>query len=426
MNILIKGVNALMADYSVKVTDIAIADDSILAIGEIPDSFAADYIIDGKDRFAVPGLVNAHTHASMTLLRSYGDDMELMEWLNTRIWPIEAKMVEHDIRVGSELAVLEMIKSGTTAYSDMYGPFLESVADVTIDAGIRAVLARGPIGIMPNAEAVLDENVSLFKNYNGAGDGRISIWMGVHAPYTCPPDFCRRAAELAKENNIPVHIHMNETQSEIAQIKKEYGKLPFKYIEETGLFDQPAIAAHCVWMDDEDIEIMKKHNITAVHNPTSNMKLASGVSPIRKLMDAGVNVALATDGASSNNNLDMLGEVHMAALLHKVNELDALAVPAKTALKLGTENGAKGLLLNKVGKLEVGYKADIVLYDLNHSMWCPRHDLVSLLVYSAPSTTVDTVICNGRVIMEKGEVKTMDEERILREAQSVAMDLVNR
>ncbi|MCR5176313.1 MAG: amidohydrolase [Anaerovibrio sp.] len=425
-SILIRDSYVLMADYTTKVADIAIKDNEILAVGDIPADFKADRVISGKDHFAVPGFVNGHTHASMTLLRSYGDDMELMDWLNNRIWPTEAKMVEEDIRVGGELAVLEMIKSGTTAYADMYGPHMESVAELTIKAGIRGILARGAIGLFPAGRQVLEDNVKLYESYNGAGDGLITIMMGVHAPYTCPPEFCEYARELAGKHDIPIHIHMNETQSEISQITEKYGKRPFKYIEDTGLFDLPSIAAHCVWLDDEDIAIMKKHNVSAIHNPGSNMKLASGVSPVPRLLNEGINVALGTDGASSNNNLDMLEEIRLAAMLHKVNELDPLAVPAKIALQMGTENGAKALGLDKVGKITAGYKADIVLYDLNRAEWCPRHDLVSLLVYSANSASVDTVICNGKMLMEKGNVLTMDEERIIKEAQRVAMDLVNR
>ncbi|SHI68486.1 5-methylthioadenosine/S-adenosylhomocysteine deaminase [Anaerovibrio lipolyticus DSM 3074] len=425
-NLLIKGAHVLLDDYTVKEADIAVKDTEILSIGHIPADFKADRTVDGSNHFAAPGFVNGHTHASMTMLRSYGDDMELMDWLNNRIWPTEAKMVEKDIRVGGELALLEMIKTGTTAYADMYGPHMESIIEATIKAGIRGVIARGAIGLFPAGRQILEDNVKLFENYHGAGDGLITIMMGVHAPYTCPPEFCEYARELAVKHQIPIHIHMNETQAEIKQIQEQYGKRPFKYIEDTGLFELPAIAAHCVWLDDEDIAIMKKHNISAIHNPGSNMKLASGVSPVPRLLKEGIIVALGTDGASSNNNLDMLEEVRLAAMLHKVNELDPLAVPAKVALQLGTENGAKALLLDKVGKLAPGYKADIVLYDMNRADWCPRHDLVSLLVYSASSSSVDAVICDGKVIMEKGEVLTLDEERILHEAQETAMDLVNR
>ena len=426
MNILVKGASVLQPDYTTKVADIAITDDKIVAVGEVPAGFVADNTINGKDKFAVPGFVNTHTHASMTLLRSYADDLALMDWLNNHIWPVEAKMVEKDIRVGGELAVLEMIKSGTTAFLDMYGPYLESVIDVTAKAGIRGVFSRGPIGFIPGQDKVLDENAVMYKNYNGKADGRITVAMGVHAPYTCPPEFCEKAAGLAKDNGMHMHIHMSETQDEINQMQEKYGKRPFKYIEETGLFDVPAIAAHCVWLDDEDFAIMKKHNIAVAHNPASNMKLASGIAPVPRMLKEGITVGLGTDGTSSNNNLDMLEEIRLAAILHKVNELDPLSVPAAEALKMGTETGAKAIWLDDTGVIAPGKKADIVLYDLNRPEWCPRHNLVSLLVYSASSASADTMICNGKVIMEKGKVLTMDEERILHEAQEAAMALVNR
>lgn len=426
MNILIKDCYIIHGDLTVGKGDIGIANDKISFVGSAPADFKPDRTIDGKDRLAAPSFVNSHTHASMTLLRSYGDDMALMDWLNNKIWPVEAKMVEKDIRVGAELGVLEMIKSGTTAFADMYGPFMDSVAEVAVNAGVRGVIARGIIGLFPSWRDILNDNVRLFKELNGSGDGLITVMMGIHAPYTCSPDVCEECVGKAKEYSIPIHIHMNETQAEIKEIGEKYGKRPFKYIEDTGLFDLPAIAAHCVWMEDEDIEIMKRHNISAMHNPGSNMKLGSGVSPVRKMMQAGINVALATDGASSNNNLDMLEEVRLAALLHKVNELDPLAITAKEAFVMGTENGAKALGLAGVGKIEAGAKADIVLYNINRPEWIPHHDLLSLLVYSANSASVDGVLCNGKILMEKGQVLTMDEERILHEANIVAMELVNR
>lgn len=424
--LLIKGAYVLMPDYSVQVADIAVEGQEILAVGEIPVDFSAEQVIEGKDHFAVPGLVNAHTHASMTLLRSYADDLALMDWLNNHIWPIEGKMNEHDIRVGGQLAVLEMIKTGTTAFADMYGPYLESVIEETDKAGIRGVFCRGPIGFVPGQDKVLDANVEMFKALDGTGEGRISVILGVHAPYTCPPEFCLKAAGLAKDNNMKLHIHMSETQDEINQMAEKYGKRPFKYIEDLGLFDVPALAAHCVWLNEEDFDIIKRHGISVAHNPQSNMKLASGVAPVPELLEAGINVALGTDGTSSNNNLDMLEEVRLAATLHKVNKLDQLAIPAKVAMQMGTEFGAKALWLDKVGVLKPGFKADIVLHDLNRPEWTPRHNLLSLLVYAASSASVDTVICNGKVLMEKHQLKTMDEEKILAEANKAAMDLINR
>ena len=369
---------------------------------------------------AIPGFVNAHTHASMTLLRSYADDMELMTWLNDHIWPVEAKMVSNDIYWGAALAAVEMIQSGTTTFADMYGPFMERVADVVAESGMRGVLSRGIIGVAPDGMQKLEENVTLYKDYHGAADGRITVMFGPHAPYTCPPDFLKKVAAEAQKLGAEVHIHMNETKSEIAEIQKQYGKRPFAYVEDTGLFESPTLAAHCVHLSDEEIGIIKKHHIRVAHNPGSNMKLASGTAPVPRLLKEGVTVGLGTDGVSSNNNLDMLQEVQLAALLHKVNEYDPLAVPALEALKMGTEYGAKAVGLKNIGRLEAGAKADITLVSMKGAAWCPRFNVVSLLVYSANAGDVDTVLCDGKVLMEHRELKTLDEEKIKFEAQKCA------
>ncbi len=376
--------------------------------------------IDAKDMLAIPGFVNAHTHASMTLLRSYADDMELMTWLNDHIWPVEAKMISNDIYWGAALAAVEMLESGTTTFADMYGPFMERVADVVTESGMRGVLSRGIIGVAPDGEKKLEENISLYEDYNGAANGRIKVMFGPHAPYTCPPEFLKKVAAAAQRLGAEVHIHMNETKAEIEQITKQYGKRPFEYVEDTGLFESPTLAAHCVHLSDDEIAIIKKHHIRVVHNPGSNMKLASGIAPVPRLLKEGVTVALGTDGTSSNNNLDMLQEVQLAALLHKVNEYDPLAVPAFEALKMGTEYGAKAVGLDGIGRLEAGAKADIVLVSMKGAAWVPRFNEVSLLVYSGSAADVDTVICDGKVLMQHRELKTLDEEKIKYEAQKCA------
>lgn len=426
MNTLIKNADILMEDYSVSRGDIAIRDDTIVAVGAVSEDFKADNVIQGDGHMAVPGFVNTHTHSSMTLLRSYADDLALMEWLNDYIWPVEAKMNRKDIRVGNELALLEMIRTGTTAYNDMYGPWLEEVAEATIEAGIRGLLGRGPTSFSPQWSTAIEENVQLYKDYHGAGDGRISVAIGVHAPYTCKPEMCQKASAAAKELGAMIHIHMNETQDELKMMQEQYGISSFKYIEENGILDNKVIAAHCVWLSDEDIQLMKKYDVAVAHNPASNMKLASGISPVPRLLEEGIVVGLGTDGCSSNNNLDMLEEIRLVAMLHKLDKLDPLAVPAATALKMGTELGAKALGMNDVGVIKPGYKADIVLFNTNRSEWCPKHNLLSLLVYSASSSSIDGVICNGKVLMEKGELKTMDEEKILFEAQKTADELIER
>jgi 5-methylthioadenosine/S-adenosylhomocysteine deaminase len=420
MNLLIKNATVVLPDGQTKTANIAVEGSKILAIGEAPADFIAEQTIDAKDMLAIPGFVNAHTHASMTLLRSYADDMELMTWLNDHIWPVEAKMISNDIYWGAALAAVEMIQSGTTTFADMYGPFMERVADVVTESGMRGVLSRGIIGVAPDGEKKIEENISLYEDYHGAANGRIKVMFGPHAPYTCPPDFLKKVAAAAQRLGAEVHIHMNETKAEIEQITKQYGKRPFEYVEDTGLFESPTLAAHCVHLSDDEIAIIKKHHIRVAHNPGSNMKLASGIAPVPRLLKEGVTVALGTDGTSSNNNLDMLQEVQLAALLHKVNEYDPLAVPAFEALKMGTEYGAKAVGLDGIGRLEAGAKADIVLVSMKGAAWVPRFNEVSLLVYSGSAADVDTVICDGKVLMQHRELKTLDEEKIKYEAQKCA------
>lgn len=420
MNLLIKNATVVLPDGQTKTANIAVEGSKILAIGEAPADFIAEQTIDAKDMLAIPGFVNAHTHASMTLLRSYADDMELMTWLNDHIWPVEAKMISNDIYWGAALAAVEMIQSGTTTFADMYGPFMERVADVVTESGMRGVLSRGIIGVAPDGEKKLEENVTLYEDYNGAANGRIKVMFGPHAPYTCPPEFLKKVAAAAQRLGAEVHIHMNETKAEIEQITKQYGKRPFEYVEDTGLFESPTLAAHCVHLSDDEIAIIKKHHIRVAHNPGSNMKLASGIAPVPRLLKEGVTVALGTDGTSSNNNLDMLQEVQLAALLHKVNEYDPLAVPAFEALKMGTEYGAKAVGLDGIGRLEAGAKADIVLVSMKGAAWVPRFNEVSLLVYSGSAADVDTVICDGKVLMQHRELLTLDEEKIKYEAQKCA------
>ena len=411
MKTLLKNATVFCSDGTVKAADIAVEGSIIKKIGDIPADFQADTVVDATDKLAVPGFVNAHTHASMTLLRSYADDMNLMDWLNNKIWPIEDKMNRNDIYWGAMLAAVEMIKTGTTTFADMYGQ-MDKVAEATTEAGLRGVLCQGIIAVAPNCEQKFEDNKALFRDYNNTADGRITVMFGPHAPYTCPPDFLRRVVETAKEYGAEIHIHLSETKGEVENCLKDYGKTPIEIMEETGILECGCLGAHCVHLTDKDIELMAKYKVRVAHNPGSNMKLASGIAPVPKLLKAGICTALGSDGASSNNNLDMLEEIRLAALLHKVNTLDPLAVPALEALKMGTEYGAKALSLEKVGKLEEGWKADIVLWNMNDTEWIPRHDLVSLLVYSASSKSVDTVMVDGKLVMKNKELLTLDEEKI--------------
>ena len=423
MNTLIKDAFVLLGEGIVKQTDIGICDDKILYIGDIPEKWQINATIDGKDKFAMPGLVNAHTHASMTLLRSYADDMALMDWWKNHVWPVEAKMKKADIYWGAMLAAAEMIKSGTTAFADMYSD-MEQVAKVVIESGMRAVLTRGSIGMAPNGQTALRENEQLFIDFHNTAEGRLSVMFGPHAPYTCPPDFLRQVVSIAQKRNGEIHTHLAETKKEVADCLAQYGMTPTELLEDTGILSCGVLAAHCVHLSEHDIELIAKYKVRVAHNPGSNMKLASGIAPVPDLLRAGICVGLGTDGASSNNNLDMLEEVNLAALLHKVNTLDPLAVPAGKALQMGTYNGAVALGFSDVGRIKPGYKADIILLNMNSEAWYPRHDLISLLVYSANSSSVDTVMVNGKVLMEHRNLLTLDEERILYEAEKRAKDLI--
>lgn len=419
----ISGVKMLKPSGEVEIANIHVSGDKISKItgGEVTH----DHIIDGKNKFATPGLVNAHTHASMTLLRSYSDDKSLMDWLQKDIWPVEDKMTRKDIYWGAALAAIEMIRGGTTAFADMYGPCMEEVAKIVAESGLRGSLSQGLISFA-DGDKKLASNVELYKNFHGAANGRIQIMLGPHAIYTCPPDYLKKVAAEASKLGAEIHIHMNETQTEIEDSIKNYGKRPFEVILETGLFENGTLAAHCVHLSDSEIEIIKSKKIRVAHNPGSNLKLASGISPVKKLLDVGITVALGTDGASSNNNLDMLEEIRLAALLAKVESMNPLAVPANQALKMATEYGAEALGLQNVGKLEVGYKADIVLWDMGGVEWQPNYNPASLLVYSANSSSADTVIVDGKILMQNRELKTLDEEKICAEFKNCANRLTGK
>ena len=416
-NFVIRGVKMFKPSGEVEAANIFISGDKISKItrGEVTH----DHIIDGKNKFATPGLVNAHTHASMTLLRSYSDDKSLMDWLQKDIWPIEDKMTRQDIYWGAKLAAVEMSRGGTTAFADMYGPNMEEVAKVVDESGLRGSLSQGLISFA-DGDKKLASNVELYKNFHGAAEGRITIMLGPHAIYTCPPEYLKKVAAEAQKLGAEIHMHMNETQTEIEDCIKNYGKRPFEVVADTGLFESGTLAAHCVWLSDSEIEIIKSKKIRVAHNPGSNMKLASGIAPVTKLLDKKITVALGTDGASSNNNLDMLEEIRLAALLAKVESMNPLAVPAAQALQMATEFGAEALGLKNIGRLEVGSKADIVLWDMNGAEWLPNYNPVSLLVYSASSASADTVIVDGKILIQNRELKTLDAEKICAEFKACA------
>ena len=429
MNILIKNIDLVPMNGKeevIKNTNIYIEEDQIVHIGELKEDIKVDKTINGKNKLAMPGLVNAHTHIGMSLLRNYADDLPLHEWLTQKIWPTEANLKAEDVYWGSMLSMVEMIQSGTTAFCDMYF-FMEEVGKGLEEIGMRGVLTRGLIEEQgQNADKLL-ETKNLYKNWHGKGNGRIKVMVAPHAPYTCSPEFLEEIMELAKELNTGVHIHLSETEKEVRDSLEQWGKSPIEHVYDLGLFDSHTVAAHCVHVDDKDIDIMKANNVNPVNNPSSNLKLASGFAPIDKMLKAGINVALGTDGSSSNNNLNMFEEIHLASIINKAVNKDAVSVPAIDALKMATINGAKALDWNEeIGSIETGKKADILLIDLDKPHLYPLHNIISLLAYSVQGSDVDTVIVDGKILMENREMKTVDVEKIMYNTEKIAKDLINR
>lgn len=390
----------------------------IAGFPETADGIPYDEIIDGKGMLALPGLVNTHTHVAMTLFRSYADDLALMDWLQNMIWPAEAHLDDDIVYWGSMLAFAEMIRGGTTAFCDMY-MFMDSCAQAAEAAGIRGNIARGLAGVTPNGVKALEENVELYRKWNNGADGRIRVMLGPHAPYTCPPDYLKKVRDTAEQYGIPIHIHLSETKGEVDTCREKFGVTPIALMNRIGLFDVPTLAAHCVHVTEDDIAIMAEKQVRVAHNPGSNLKLASGIAPVPAMRKAGVVVGLGTDGASSNNKLDMFAEMRLAALIHKAASLDPFAIKAEEALQMGTKDGAMCLGYDDLGELKEGYLADLILVDRSGWHWKPRFNSISLAVYAGNSMDVDTVMVNGKVLMRHKELLTIDTEKLDYEVQRV-------
>ncbi|WP_295593592.1 amidohydrolase family protein [uncultured Methanobrevibacter sp.] len=425
--ILIK--NAIILDPEKDINakkDLLIKDDLIYKIDEEIVQDNVDKVIDAKDKILLPGFVNTHTHLSMVLFRGLADDLSLDEWLNDNIWPMEANLNEYYCYIGALLGAVELIKSGTTTFSDMYF-YMEDVAKAVEESGIRAVLSYGMIdfGDEEKRKAEIEKNMNLFKNCHNTADGRIKVFFGPHSPYTASEELLKEVRKLADENNIKIHIHVSETQKEIDDVSAEKGLRPFEYLDSIGFLGPDVLCAHCVWLSDEEIEIIKKHDVKISHNPCSNMKLASGIAPVKKLLDNDICVAIGTDGASSNNNLDIIEELKTASLLQKVSTLDPEALNSDEALAMGTIEGAKALGLDdEIGTIEVGKKADLILIDTNNANMIPDSSkLSSNVIYAANGFNVDTTICNGQILMENRQLTTLDEQDIYKKAKEAIDEL---
>lgn len=425
--ILIK--NALILDPNVDYNekkDLLIKNDLISEISQNISEENVDKVIDATDKILLPGFINTHTHLSMTLFRGLADDLALDEWLNDNIWPMEANLNGYYCYIGALLGAVELIKSGTTTFSDMYF-YMEDVAKAVEESGIRAVLSYGMIdfGDEEKRKAEIEENMTLFKNCHDAADGRIKVFLGPHSPYTASEELLKEVRKLADENGIKIHIHVSETQKEIEDVSNEKGLRPFEYLDSIGFLGPDVVCAHCVWLNDNEIDIIKKNDVKISHNPCSNMKLASGIAPISKLLENDICVSIGTDGASSNNNLDLIEELKTASLLQKVSILDPKVLTSDEAIAIGTINGAKALGLDdEIGSIEVGKKADLILIDTNNANMVPdSSNLSSNIIYSANGSNVDTTICNGQILMENKKLTTLDEQEIYSKARKAIEEL---
>ncbi len=434
MRILIEGIGVLTAadeNGYIKNADIGIVDDKIAFVSEAgrrPDDFLPDRTIKGKNMLAMPGLANAHTHCAMTLMRNAADDLPLHEWLFKRIFPIEDRLTDDDVYWGTQLAAAEMLKSGTTTIADMY-LHMDAAACGIVDTGMKVNISKSPLEFHSEggfrAEDVFEDCRRFFREWNGRSDGRIKVYIEVHSTYLFDIPSLRRASELAKELGTGIHIHLLETAKERKESFEQHKKSPVEICAETGIFDVPVIGAHLVHIAEEDISILRQHGVNAAHNPTSNLKLGSGISPVHRMLKAGVNVALGTDGTASNNNLNMFEEMHLAALIQKGIGQDPELVTARQAFMMATVNGSKAVGFGDTsGTLKAGMKADMILLDMDKPHLCPVNDPYSAIVYSAQGSDVDTVIVDGNILMEKRELKTIDEERVMHEVRKISEKLL--
>ncbi len=426
----------ILGDYVVSMDDsssvfengaVAVDDGLILAVGpagEITAEYSAAETLAGENRIVMPGLINGHSHAAMTLLRGVADDLNLMEWLNNYIFPAEVQFVDSEfVRIGTELACWEMIRGGTTTFVDMYY-FPDTIAEVVDSCGMRALLSSTVIDQRsPDAENASDsiqKGIGYIERWKDK-NSRITPIFGPHANYTLNAEQLQATRAAAIEHGVGISIHMSESPFELQYSKDTFGKTSVEFFESIGFFDGPTIAAHMVWPTDVEIPILAERNVGVIHNPTSNMKIASGISPVAKMLAAGVRMGLGTDGAASNNDLDMWEEMRLAALLQKVDRMDPTVMSASTVLTMATSGGALAIGLGEVtGSIEAGKRADIIQVTFDDVHHVPTYDVISHLVYVTDEQDVASVVVDGKILMRAGEMLTIDTERVAAEANALA------
>ena len=420
MKMLIKNAQIITSAYEPVLNgSIAVENDEIKYVGEIPECFSADSVIDAHGFIAMPGLVNSHTHSAMGILRNFADDLPFNKWLFDKIIPAEAKLTPEDIYWGCMLGISEMIKSGTTCFNDMY-LHMESIARAVADTGIRANLSYGPITSDARGNGFLADYTRCESFIKKHSNSNIKTSMEIHSVYLYEHDLLKEAASFAKSLETKVHIHLAESESEILFCREKYSKTPFEIAYDTGILGVPVIAAHCVKTINSDIEILKKADVTVVHCPSSNMKLGNGFAPIESFLNENMSVGIGTDGSASNNNLNMFEEMHLTAMIHKGYNNNPECIPASAVIEMATEKGAYASGFLNCGKIASGYKADIILINTQTAHMCPLHDAKAAIVYSAQAGDVDTVMINGKIMMKNRKLLTIDEEMIISRVNDIA------
>ncbi|MDA1759468.1 bifunctional S-methyl-5'-thioadenosine deaminase/S-adenosylhomocysteine deaminase [Bacillus cereus] len=402
---------------------IIVENDQIIDVnsGEFANDFEVDEVIDMKGKWLLPGLVNTHTHVVMSLLRGIGDDMLLQPWLETRIWPLESQFTPELAVASTELGLLEMVKSGTTSFSDMFNPIgvdQDAIMETVSNSGMRAAVSRTlfSFGTKDDEKKAIEEAEKYVKRYYKES-GMLTTMVAPHSPYTCSTELLEECARIAVENQTMVHIHLSETEREVRDIEAQYGKRPVEYAASCGLFKRPTVIAHGVVLNDDERAFLAEHDVRVAHNPNSNLKLGSGIANVKAMLEAGIKVGIATDSVASNNNLDMFEELRIATLLQKGIHQDATALPVETALSLATKGAAEVIGMKQTGSLEVGKCADFITIDPSKKPHLqPADEVLSHLVYAASGKDISDVIINGKRVVWNGECKTLDEERIIFEA----------
>lgn len=426
MSILYKNINYLDLENEkiIEGADIFIEGNLIKKIGNNLQIKASE-VIDGNFLLMTPGFVNGHTHLGMSYFRNYADDLKLMDWLENEIWPIENKLTADDIYWSSLLSICENIKSGVTNFCDMYYE-MDRVCDATIISGIRGTLTRGLTDNDGKGKEKLKSVRELYNNYHNKANGRIKVVPAPHAIYTCSENFLREISDLSKDLDGIINIHLSETKGEVENSLKEHGMTPISYVNSLGLLDNHVIAAHCVHITDEEISLIKDKKFYPIYNPTSNLKLASGFTPVEKLLKNNIIMGIGTDGDSSNNSQNLLQDMHIGAIVNKAREMDEEAVKAIEILKMATINGQRALGISKAGLIKEDYLADLTIFSLKSSNFTPKNNLINALVYSATAEDVRDVLCDGKFVMRNRELVNLDEERIKFEVNRHFEELVKR